>query len=396
MNHDICIVGGCGHVGLPLAICFAEKGKRVAILDIDEQAVSLVSSGRMPFKEQDADDLLKEAVAAGMLSAGAAPEMISESEVVILVLGTPVDSHLNPSFSNIIRMVQEHLPYFRDGQLLVLRSTVYPGTSDKIDRLLKEARLTVDVAFCPERIAEGRAIPETRELPQIVSGSSPDALRRARELFSVLTDDIVELEPMEAELAKLFTNAWRYIRFAIANQFYSIANDHGLDYYKIHQAITHNYPRAKDMPKAGFAAGPCLFKDTMQLAAFSNNSFFLGHAAMLVNEGQPAYIVNCMRQQYPLHETVVGILGMAFKADSDDPRESLAYKLRKILEIECKEVLIADPYVNDERIVPADQVVSRSDVLILGAPHRVYETLDVKGKPVIDIWNFLGKGGLIP
>ena len=396
MNHDICVIGGCGHVGLPLAICFADKGQRVAILDVDQRAISLVSSGRMPFKEEGADDLLRKALSAGLISCSTSPEVISNSRAVILVLGTPVDAHLNPSFADIIRVVRQHLPHFRDGQLVVLRSTVYPGTSEKIDQLLKEAGLSIDIAFCPERIAEGHAISETHELPQIVSGATPEALRRARELFSILAGDIVELSPMEAELAKLFTNAWRYIKFAIANQFYSIANDHGLDYYKIHQAMTHNYPRAKDLPRAGFAAGPCLFKDTMQLAAFSNNSFFLGHAAMLVNEGQPAYIVDRLRQSCSLHDTVVGILGMAFKGDSDDPRESLAYKLRKILEIECKEVLITDPYVPDERIISSEEVISRSDVLILGAPHKVYKELDLKDKPIVDIWNFFGKGGLIP
>ncbi len=201
--------------------------------------------------------------------------------------------------------------------------------------------------------------------------------------------------PIEAELAKLFTNTWRYIKFAISNQFYTIANDHGLDFYKIHQAITQNYPRAKDFPKAGFAAGPCLFKDTMQLASFSNNSFFLGHAAMLVNEGLPAYIVRCLRQRYKLQDMVVGILGMAFKGNSDDPRESLAYKLRKILEIECKEVLITDSYVHDERIRDLNYVVEKSDILVLGAPHDDYKELNLQNKHVVDIWNFFGRGGII-
>ena len=395
MNYDICVVGGCGHVGLPLAICFAKEGKRVVIYDINEQAIAEISSGNMPFREENAEEALREVLDAGHLNLSSSPAVISESGTVILMIGTPVDAHLNPSFAGIIRAVRAYLPYFRDGQLLVLRSTVYPGTSEKIDRLLRSARLSVDIAFCPERIAEGFAIQETYQLPQIVSGFTGQGLQRAKELFSAFTEDIVELAPMEAELAKLFTNVWRYIKFAIANQFYGIANDHGLDYYKILAAITHNYPRAKDLPKAGFAAGPCLFKDTMQLAAFSNNSFFLGHAAMLVNEGQPAYIVNCLRRRYPLQNMVAGILGMAFKANSGDARESLAYKLRKILEIECKEVLITDPYVQDERIVPVEEVVRRSDILVVGAPHAVYGDLDTENKPLVDIWNLYGKGGLI-
>lgn len=395
MTDSICIVGGLGHVGLPLAICFAARGRRVSIFDLDESAARRVLSGEMPFRDDGADELLREVVESGRLSVSASPDAISECRTVVFILGTPVDAHLNPSFSGIIRTVKDCLPHFRNGQLLVLRSTVYPGTSEKIRRLFVDADLDVEVAFCPERIAEGQAVRETCELPQIISAFTSDGMRRARELFSAFTDDIVELQPMEAELAKLFTNAWRYIKFSTANQFYMIANEHGLDYYRILDAVTHNYPRAKDLPKAGFAAGPCLFKDTMQLASFSDNTFFLGHAAMLVNEGQPAYILQCLKRRHSLADKTVGILGMAFKADSDDARESLAYKLRKMLEIECHDVLITDPYVHDERIVPPDDVIAKSDILIVGAPHAVYRDLDLRGKYVVDIWNFLGKGGLI-
>ena len=395
MEYDICVVGGCGHVGLPLALCFAKEGKRVVILDNDEAAISTVLSGSMPFAEGSSEGLLRDVVASGRLHACNNPEIISRSEVIILILGTPVDEHLNPSFAGIIKIVKGYIPYLKDGQLLVLRSTVYPGTSDNLRRLLLKEGVDVDIAFCPERIAEGHAMCELYELPQIISAFTSDGKKRARALFSVFGPDIVELEPLEAELAKLFTNTWRYIKFAIANQFFSIANDHGIDYYKLHKAITHNYPRAKDLPGAGFAAGPCLFKDTMQLAAFNNNSFFLGHSAMLVNEGQPSYIVECLKRSVGLRDKTVGILGMAFKADSDDSRESLAYKLRRILEIECKEVLITDPYVRDERILPLEEVIRRSDILIVGAPHTIYKNLGLEGKHVVDIWNLFGKGGLI-
>lgn len=395
-EYDVCIVGGCGRVGLPLALCFNKVGKRVSIFDINEKSVQQVKSGKMPFHEREADEMLAKAVSDGLLDVTTSPEVISRSKNVIIILGTPVDSHLNPSFGGIIRMMKEYMPHFRSGQLVVLRSTVYPGTSEKVAGLIKdEGPGGIEVAFCPERIAEGYSMKETFELPQIISAFSETGLRQARELFSAFTDDVIELTPLEAELAKLFTNVWRYIKFSISNQFYSIANDSGLDYYRIHRAMTHNYPRAKDMPKAGLAAGPCLFKDTMQLAAYSNNSFFLGHAAMLVNEGQPAYIVTCLKKKYNLKEKKVGILGMAFKGDSDDPRESLAYKLRKLLEIECRQVLVSDPFVADERIIPADELIDKSDIVIIGAPHSAYREIDCKGKHVVDIWNILGEGGVI-
>jgi UDP-N-acetyl-D-mannosaminuronic acid dehydrogenase len=209
-----------------------------------------------------------------------------------------------------------------------------------------------------------------------------------------MTGTIVDLEPEEAELAKLFTNTWRYIKFAAANQFYMMANDRGLDFERIRQGIALDYPRAADLPGAGFAAGPCLLKDTMQLAAFSDNTFALGHSAMLVNEGLPLYLVSRLEESMPLSELTVGILGMAFKAGSDDIRSSLAYKLRRVLRFKAAEVLVTDPLVRIETepsLLPLDEVLERSDVLIIAAPHREYADLD-PSIPVIDVWNLLGRG----
>jgi UDP-N-acetyl-D-mannosaminuronic acid dehydrogenase len=171
-----------------------------------------------------------------------------------------------------------------------------------------------------------------------------------------------------------------------------MANNNGLDFERIRQALVHDYPRAADMPGAGFAAGPCLFKDTMQLAAFSDNSFALGHAAMLVNEGLPLYVVSQLEQKVDLAKTRVGILGMAFKGESDDIRSSLSYKLKRILEFRAGAVLCTDPYVTvDPTLRPLDEVIAGSDLLILAAPHAVYRDLEVD-IPVVDVWNLLGRG----
>ncbi len=151
-----------------------------------------------------------------------------------------------------------------------------------------------------------------------------------------------------------------------------IATDYGLDFYRIYDALTRDYPRMAGLPKSGFAAGPCLFKDTMQLAAANNNNFSLGHAAMLINEGLPNFVVRHFKSRYPVSRMTIGILGMAFKANSDDHRESLSYKLRKILEYEAGGVLCTDVHVSDPRFRPLSEVVERSDLLILAAPHREY------------------------
>jgi UDP-N-acetyl-D-mannosaminuronic acid dehydrogenase len=391
-DHDVVVVGGCGHVGLPLAIALASRGLDVAIQDIDARAVALVLSGELPFMENGAQVVLQKALAEGKLTATTDRDVISRSEAVVVVIGTPVDEHLNPDPHAVTKALRESLDSFRDGQLVVLRSTVYPGVTRTIERLFIDAGLKLDVAFCPERIAEGRAMEELFSLPQIVSGRTEEARDRAAKLFGALTPSIVELEPEEAELAKLFTNNWRYIKFAAANQFYVMANDHGLDYDRIREALAHDYPRAADMPGAGFAAGPCLFKDTMQLAAFTDNSYVLGHSAMLVNEGLPLYLVTRMEKAHDLADLRVGILGMAFKGESDDIRSSLSYKLKRILEFRSREVFCTDPYVTvDDTLLPIEEVLERSDVLVIGAPHKVYADV-VTDKPVVDVWNLLGNG----
>jgi UDP-N-acetyl-D-mannosaminuronic acid dehydrogenase len=376
-------------------MAFARTGISVVAFDINPVAVDLVNGKTMPFDEPEAPAILSQIIDAGLFRASTDPAEVAKADAVIVVVGTPVDEHLNPDTQAVPDAVAALVPYLRDDQLLVLRSTVYPGVTRLVEERLAAHGMKTDVAFCPERIAEGKAFTELYSLPQIVSGRKTSAVTRATELFGLLTDSIVETTPEEAELAKLFTNTWRYIKFAAANQFYMIANEHGIDFEKVRHAITFDYPRANDMPGAGFAAGPCLFKDTMQLAAFNNNNFFLGHASMMVNEGLPMYLVDRMDRRFELKNLTVGILGMAFKAESDDIRSSLSYKLRRILRYKAANVLCSDPFVTtDPNLVPLEEVLAKADVLVIGAPHSVYRGLKPK-QAVVDIWNLLGNGVLV-
>jgi UDP-N-acetyl-D-mannosaminuronic acid dehydrogenase len=378
-------------VGLPLGLAFADRGLRVTLFDINPAAVASVDAGRLPFDEPGAAEVMAR-VAGHTLEATTDPACVGAAEHVVIVVGTPVDEHLNPEPQAVPRAVAAVADRLRDGQLLVLRSTLYPGVTALVERLVDDLGKDVDVAFCPERIAEGKAMTELFELPQLVAARTERATERSTKLFRTLTAEVVPLTPEEAELAKLFTNTWRYIRFAIANQLYMIANDFGLDFERIRGAMAHDYPRAADLPGAGFAAGPCLLKDTMQLAAFNNNNFTLGHAAMMVNEGLPLYVVHRMEQRFDLAAMTVGILGMGFKADSDDARDSLSYKLKRILRFKAGEVLTTDPHVTTDReLLPLDEVLDRSDLLVVGAPHRVYAGLQPR-QPVIDIWDLYGNG----
>ncbi len=386
----ICIVGGAGHVGLPLALMLADCGMAVDILDRDEAALMALRGGRMPFLEEGGEEMLRRVLPTGRLGMTTDPAIVRESQAVICVIGTPVDEHLSPQVVGFYRVIDELRPHFRAGQTLILRSTVYPGLSERIHRMFRESGPDVHVAFCPERVAQGHSLREIRDLPQIVSGFDETGLTVAREIFGKLAKELIEVKPLEAELAKLMCNCYRYITFAIANQFHMLATDAGVDFAQVHRATTWHYPRTEAMPRPGLAAGPCLLKDTMQLAAFANNNFFLGHAAMLVNEGQPQFIVNCLKRRTDLGNKRVGILGMTFKADCDDTRDSLCFKLRKLLMLEAREVVTHDPYLKGPAYLPLEDVVGKSDVIVVGVPHREYRGLRIPaGKIVEDVWGCL-------
>jgi len=387
---DIVIVGGCGHVGLPLALSFADAGYRVGVDDIDTAKIERVRAGEVPFKEAGAEQLLAKLLPTGRLEFGSEPAMLKRAGTVVIVIGTPIDEFMNPSVTVFDRVIDELIPHIQPHCLVVLRSTVFPGTTEGVQRRLHAAGLDADVVFCPERIAEGHALEEIRSLPQLVGASSSDAYERAARLFERLGVQIVRTTPIEAELAKLLTNTWRYMKFAIANQFFLIAHRSGVDYNRVLGAIRNDYPRAADLPGPGFAAGPCLMKDTMQLFAFQKHDFILGQVAMTINEGLPNFIVERLAAQFDLDKTPVGILGMAFKAESDDIRESLSYKLGKLLRFHGAKVFYSDEYAKDPTFVDKETLVRESDVVIVGVPHNAYRSLQVPTeKHVVDLWSIL-------
>jgi UDP-N-acetyl-D-mannosaminuronic acid dehydrogenase len=389
-RFDVVVVGGCGHVGLPLALSFADCGYKVGIDDIDQAKIEQVRSGTVPFLENGAEELLRKILPTGRLVLGSDPTMLARTDVVVLVIGTPIDEFMNPSVRIFDRIVDDIIPHLRDRSLVVLRSTVFPGTTESVERRLRAARIDADVVFCPERIAEGHALEEITSLPQLIGASSDSAFEKADKLFEPLGVQVVRTTPLEAELAKLLTNTWRYMKFAIANQFFQIAHRSGVDYNRVLDAIRKDYPRAADLPGPGFAAGPCLLKDTMQLSAFTPDHFPMGQAAMQINEGLPNYIIDTLNSRKPLSGLTVGILGMAFKGESDDPRASLSYKLRKLAAFKGARVICTDPFIHDESFLPLDRVVKEADILVIAAPHRAYKQLDLKGREVVDVWGITG------
>jgi UDP-N-acetyl-D-mannosaminuronic acid dehydrogenase len=395
-NADVTVVGGAGHVGIPLVLALAEAGLRVNVNDLNQTSLNTLESGRLPFIESGAEEVLAKALAGKRLVFTNSSNRISTSGPVIITIGTPIDEFLNPVRRVVQDCIDAMLPRLADGQLLVLRSTVFPGTTDWLASYLKAQGRNLKVAFCPERVVQGFGLKELREMPQIVSGTTPQAERDAAALFERITPEVVLVRPIEAEFAKLFSNAYRYIEFAATNEFYLVAKSAGVDYQRVLKAMKHNYPRLKSMPRPGFAAGPCLVKDTMQLSAFARNQFGLGHAALLINEGLVLHVVEDLKRHYDLASMTVGLLGMAFKAESDDTRASLSYKFKKVLNGQARAIMTTDPFVTtDPDLMPLDAVIAQSDLMILCSPHAAYRDADFKGKPVFDVWGHLEGANVI-
>jgi len=387
---DVCVVGGAGHVGVALALILADSGFKTLVLDVNEAALETMAAGRLPFFEQGGEALLKKVLADGGLAFSSDAKSVAQAAFVVVTIGTPVDEFHNPEVSNLTRCFDELMPYLRDDQTIILRSTVAPGTTTYIDNYLRRRGKKARLAFCPERVVQGKGVQEIGALPQLISGTSPEAIAEAKKLFSKIAPELVEMNPLEAEFAKLICNAYRYIEFAATNQLYMMVERAGLDYGQLLSKMKRGYPRMENIPGPGFAAGPCLMKDTMQLFAFQKHDFILGQVAMTINEGLPNFIVERLAAQFDLNKTRVGILGMAFKAESDDIRESLSYKLGKLLRFHGAKVFYSDEYARDPTFVDKETLVRECDVVIVGVPHNAYRSLQVPdAKHVVDLWSIL-------
>ena len=383
-KYDVCIVGGLGHIGLPLGIVFASKGLNVCLQDINEEHAKIVSEGNLPFVEYEAQPLLEKALEDKKLSISLDHTSISEAKNIIIAIGTPVDEYMNSKTRQFLEFISSLKKHLNEDQLVIIRSSVAPNACEQIRRTLGD---NIKLSYCPERIVQGYAITELKKLPQLVAGFSKEAVEEASELFRNISSSIIETSMQEAELAKLFANSWRYIQFAIANQFFMICEDQNVDYNKVRSVMVEGYERASQLPSAGFAAGPCLLKDTMQISSFYQGGFHLGQSAMMVNEGLPNFIVNQLKAKYELRNRKVGILGMSFKADVDDIRDSLSFRLSKILKFNGAEVYCSDEFASSDNFISKEELISKSETIIIGAPHKTYDELEIPSDvDFVNIW----------
>jgi len=392
MKNKITVVGGVGHIGLPLSVVLANKGFHVLSYDINKNNIELAKKGKFHFLEKNGNSELKKALKTKRLNfTDQCVEEMKGSDF-ILTVGTPIDNFLNPDFKDLKSCINQISKYLTSNkQIIILRSTVYPGATKWLKNYLISKKINCDVAFCHERVVQGNTFKEISQLPQIIAGTSLYAVNKARKIYSKISKKVLICSELEAEFAKLYSNVFRYIQFAISNEFYMLADKAGVNFHNIRKVMTDSYPRAQNLPSPGFAAGPCLFKDTMQLVSYSQNSSLLTFNAMLVNEGLILYLVNKIKNEFKKKITI-GILGMAFKADNDDARSSLSYKLKKILEQNSYKVICSDPYVStDKNLKDLNFVIKKSDLIILATPHSIYKKLKLKNQKIIDVWGVFNK-----
>lgn len=376
-------VVGLGRVGLPLAIAFARGGLRVVGIEIDETRRQAVELGKMPFLEPQADEALAEVVGSGRLTVTEDPaDAVPSADAIVLSVGTPLGADRRPEYAELRRALERLVEHLRPGQLLVQRSTVSPGTLEKVVRPYLHDRIPdvaeeILLAACPERIAEGKAMEELATLPEIVGAADPQSADATAALFRVLGPDKRTLvtDPTSAELAKLFTNVYRYVNFALANEFALLSEYFGTDAHEVIRMVNEEYPRA-GIPGPGPAGGPCLSKDGYFLVEELSLPDFVLLASKL-NDSAPAYLVRRLEKDLGargvrLSGTPVAVLGRTFKRDSDDERDSPALRIIDILEREGAQVRAHDPFVPGPTL---EQALSGAQAFVLATNHSFYDSL---------------------
>jgi len=395
MGKVVSVLGGSGHVGLPFCLVLANCGYKVYGIDINETVNKMVSKGKLPYIEEQGEEYLRNALKKQMLVMTSDTSNIKESSIVAITLGTPVDDNLNPRISSLTQIIRDNSHFFTKDQIIILRSTVFPGTTEIIRRLIENVTgfvvgQDIFLVYAPERVAQGKAIEELRRLPQLIGAFDSKSYRLAEEFFSTfLEDKCFELTPMEAELGKLITNMARYVEFALANEFYLITESFGANIHKIIEACNYNYPRL-NLPAPGpNVGGPCLYKDGwFLLERFPFNEII--STAFRINEGMTMQIVSKL-ERFPQIKKIT-ILGMTFKAGSDDVRNSLSFKLKKQLERNDYELVLIDPYVEGYKDI---ENLQGSDAIVLMTPHKEFSDLQAIIGLVgndeclyVDIWGF--------
>jgi UDP-N-acetyl-D-mannosaminuronic acid dehydrogenase len=396
MTASVSIVG-LGRVGLPLALSFAARGLQV--IGVERQPVILdqVAGGRMPFSETGTQELLERVLAEGRLELTNIATDAARADHIVLTLGTPAHVHIEIDVSQIRQVLDDLLPVLREGHSVILRSTVAPGTTEWVAGYIEQRRgfrvgEDLFVSHVPERIAQNHFLEEIATLPCIVGGVGESSGARAAKLFEVFGTEIVETTPVQAELAKIWTNILRYTQFALPNLLMMESEQYGANVFEVIDLINHDYPRG-GMAAPGMTAGACLRKDFTFSEERSNAPGML-LAVSRVHESMPLFLVNGLKDRLggSVRDRKVAVLGLTFKRDSDDLRDSLSYKLIRLLERELAHVARHDPHAPGES-EPLETALENADAVVLATNHSAFRGIGrdlPPGALLVDPWNVTG------
>jgi len=366
-----------------------KKGYNVIAIDKNKKINDLLNKGILPYKEEDAKKLLISSLKKNKIIFTDSLEEIKNSKFIIVTVGTPITAKNKPNMKYVFKVLNEIKKYLNHKQSIVLRSTVYPGTTLKFIKKLRKINLKSKVSYCPERVAQGKSISEIENLTQIISTEDKRENLIISNLFKSICKRIEILNFEEAEYSKLFSNAWRYIKFAVTNEFFMLAQKRGLNFNKVYKAMTSYYPRNYDFPKQGFAGGPCLPKDAIQLWHSCKTYSKLAYNSYLINQSMPKFIVDNLKGKVKLKNNKIGVLGTTFKSGIDDERDSLSLNLIKYLRKKNARVFFYDPYIKTRNHSKLKFILKNCKIIFIGTPHPEFKKINFKNIEVIDCWNFI-------
>lgn len=383
----IAIIGGCGRIGLPLGLILASKKNITTLFDLDKTAIQQIRNYQIPFSETGLQKLLSD-IEPSCLKISDSPQCLSDQDFVIFCTPSSTAPQASENVSAVLAVVSEYIGFLSAGTTLLIRSTLYAGEFELIRDSLKRKFNFSKIAYCPERISQGNSLQELTTLPQLLAATDDETLKSTEQLFLTVTQNVLVLTPQEAVMAKLITNSWRYLEFAVANYFYMMCSEQNLDFNRIRDSIQLNYPRARAFPKAGLTAGPCLERDNRFLFSQQQNAAFdLNFAADAIHNQMPGFLVLEVEKKLgSVASKKVGLLGLSFKPNSDDLRNSLTLKVKEILEAKGAEVIVHDP--SEDSSVSLVEMNAVCDAFILCVPHDVYRNSQPQLKPFVDSWGF--------
>jgi UDP-N-acetyl-D-glucosamine dehydrogenase len=409
MSADVAIVGA-GYVGMPLARVFADAGKKVLLVDVNEEVVDGINRGESHIGDVSSDTL-KALVDAGRVSATSDYDALQEVDAILIALPTPLSSHREPDLTIVERAAAEIAPRLRKGQVVVLESTTYPGTTrESLQPILERSGLKAGedfhLAFSPERVDPGRTDWTTKNTPKLVGGLTPACTERAAELYRAAVDAVVPLSsPEAAEMTKLLENIFRAVNIALVNELAQLCERMEVDVWEVVEAAeTKPFGFMSFKPGPGLG-GHCIpidpFYLTWKAREYDFYTEFIDLAGK-VNANMPFFCRSLISQalnhgaEKSLKGSRILILGVSYKADIDDVRESPAEKIVELLRKGGAEVSYHDPHVEEfDGLRSVGYAPEEYDCVVIVTAHSSidYEDLVERAQIVVDLRNATGRNG---